>query len=163
MTAPTPNAELAYKVLDHIDAHPEQHDQRSWTEKVGCGTVACFAGWTCLLSGDEPVPDDDGDIDVEVWVDGNIVRIPQRATHLLGLPYDRQPGWGHHLFDPANSREDLHRLVAEIFGPRPEFCGYPLPHPEHDWVKLANDERPVDQDARCAGVADVSPNAGDAS
>lgn len=34
-----------------------------------------------------------------------------------------------------------------------EHCGYTLPHPAHDWVKLANDERPVDQDARCPGGA----------
>jgi transcriptional regulator with XRE-family HTH domain len=60
------------------------------------------------------------------------------------------------------------RVEAEperrIFGPRPEPCGYPLPHPAHDWTKLANDERLVDQAAHCDGVADdVQPNAGSAS
>lgn len=39
MTAPTkPNAELAYAVLDQIDAHPETWDQGDWD----CGTTACF-------------------------------------------------------------------------------------------------------------------------
>jgi hypothetical protein len=121
VTAPTPNAALAYKVLDHIDAHPEQHEQSVWTTMTYCGTAACFAGWTCLLSGDRLVEDEDGDTDVEVWVGGNIRRIPERAAELLGIPY--APlfvlPYGHDLFNPGNEREDLGRLVAEIFGPRP--------------------------------------------
>lgn len=114
-----PNADLAYRVLDHINANPELHNQKQWTEQAPCGTVACFAGWTCLLSGDEPYEDYDGDSDDEVWVGGSIRRIPYRAVELLGLTYDRNSGFGHRLFSPDNTREDLGRLVAEIFGPRP--------------------------------------------
>lgn len=33
----------------------------------------------------------------------------------------------------------------------PEHCGYTLVHPMHFWVKLANDERPADEDALCPG------------
>ena len=45
-----------------------------------------------------------------------------------------------------------------------ESCGYTLPHPAHDWTKLADDERSADQAAHCEGVADdVPPNAGSAS
>jgi hypothetical protein len=54
MTAPTPNAELAYKVLDHIDAHPQQWRQGWWFTELDCGTAACFAGWACVLSGYKP-------------------------------------------------------------------------------------------------------------
>ena len=43
MTASAPNAELAYRVLDHIDANPQQWDQGRWIGQAECGTVACFA------------------------------------------------------------------------------------------------------------------------
>lgn len=46
----TPNAELAYRVLDHIDAHPESWIQKTWW----CGSGGCFAGWTAELSGEHP-------------------------------------------------------------------------------------------------------------
>lgn len=122
MTAPKPNAELAWRVLDHIDAHSEQHNQSLWMMNAPCGTVACLAGWACLLSGDRPVEDEDGDIDHEVWVGGDIRGVGERAAELLGIPHQplRQLPYGHELFNPLNSREDLGRLVAEIFGPRPE-------------------------------------------
>lgn len=50
--------ELAQKVLDHVEAHPEQHDNSIWvntgqtTVEQGslCGTTACLAGWAVLLN-----------------------------------------------------------------------------------------------------------------
>jgi hypothetical protein len=124
MTAPTPNAELAYRVLDHIDAHPEQHNQRVWIEDRGdCGTAACMAGWTCLLSGDQPRFHGDGDPEAEFVIHAGVTRgdyIPDRAAELLGMKPDGGAQTGFRLFEPSNTREDLGRLVAEIFGPRPE-------------------------------------------
>jgi|GEM_PF-3357940 hypothetical protein len=124
MTAPTPNAELAYRVLDHIDAHPEQHDQGTWI-KVGtdCGTVACFAGWTCLLAGDTPaiplITIHNEVSRVTVVEDGNEDHahdrsVKYRAAELLGL----YSGEWRQLFY-VGSRAALGRVVAEIFGPRP--------------------------------------------
>jgi hypothetical protein len=108
---PTPNAELAYAVLDQIDAHPETWNQATWD----CGTSACIAGWAVRLSGgrsEERFP-------VTVVVDGppEIVglEVGEAAMVLLGsdcLTADD-------LFDSGNTRADLGRLVAEIFGPRP--------------------------------------------
>jgi hypothetical protein len=147
-----PNAELAWRVIDHIDAHPEQHDQNAWIDKsASCGTVACYAGWTCLLSNDEPFEDEDGDTDNEVWVDGHIETVQHRALHLLGLSYDRDTRFGHLLFAPENTREDLERLVAEIFGPRPEQVLF-----------IRQDGTSVDVTPE-PGEADVPPNAGSAS
>jgi hypothetical protein len=116
VTAPTPNAALAYRVLDHIDAHPEEWDQTDWQ----CGTSACFAGWAIRFSGG--VMDND--------IDGTVVAGP---AELIGMVADsaalkvlritdRQAGWnaGEWLFSDSNTREDLGRLVAEIFGPRPD-------------------------------------------
>lgn len=41
---------LAAQILEHITAHPEQHDQLSFGEKNDCGTTACIAGWAALLT-----------------------------------------------------------------------------------------------------------------
>lgn len=114
----TPNAELAYKVLDHIDAHPEQWQQDLYIGKTECGTVACFAGWTVLLSGGVPHhwSGRSDDVTAEVIFDGNEESVSYRAQLLLGA--DR---WVREdLFDVYNTREDLGRLVEEIFGPRPK-------------------------------------------
>lgn len=149
----TPNAELAYAVLDHIDAHPEQWQQSTWMHKTDCGTAACFAGWACFLSGEKPGDDELLGITLSTGVP-----IPDRAEQLLGASrfvYSLVDGEleDEDLFGEFNTREDLGRLVAEIFGPRPEHCGYSLDHPAHDWTRLANDELPFDQAAACPGGA----------
>jgi hypothetical protein len=125
MTAPKPNAELAYRVLDHIDAHPEQHDQRVWIEnRSECGTAACLAGWVCLLSGDRPDFDHEEDEACEVFLGKGDSAMPvaERAASLLGIPYDEWESFGNPLFSQYNTREDLGRLVEEIFGPRPDVA-----------------------------------------
>lgn len=120
----TPNAELAYRVLDQIDAHPEQWQQLSWISRPAgddCGTAGCFAGWTCMLSGDKPCwefADSEETVTVIVEGQGNSLDgmlVGMRAVELLGITTDQK----HDLFHELNTREDLGRLVAEIFGPRP--------------------------------------------
>lgn len=116
MTAPTPNAELAYKALDHIDAHPEEWDQATWH----CGTAACFAGHALRLSGCQLE---------RIGINGAIVaagpahlvgvEVEYAAYEVLGVPGQADEAGDDWLFDPDHSREDLGRLVAEIFGPRP--------------------------------------------
>lgn len=46
------NGELLALTMNHIEANPEQHNQRDWL-RVGmtCGTAGCLAGWAVLLSG----------------------------------------------------------------------------------------------------------------
>jgi len=117
MTDLIPNAALAYQVLDHIDAHPESWDQRTW----GCGTVACFAGWTVILSGGVIDADgyDSSVVDGPAELVGDTVE--RAAIRLLQgrVWIDRPDGEVDWLFAADNNREDLGRLVAEIFGPRP--------------------------------------------
>lgn len=119
----TPNAELAYKVLDHIDAHPELWQQYLYIGRAECGTVACFAGWTVLLSGGKPRhwSGRSNAVTDEVIFDGKEENVSYRAQLLLDA--DRRVREGEvdeeDLFDGQNTREDLGRLVAEIFGPRP--------------------------------------------
>ena len=117
MTAP--NAELAYRVLDHIDAHPEQWDQRTWD----CGTVACFAGWAVRLSGaraagpayDSKVVEGPADL-IGLDVSDAAVRV---LRHECWTPDSDIFSPRGDLFASDNTREDLGRLVAEYFGPRP--------------------------------------------
>jgi hypothetical protein len=117
MTSPTkPNAALAYRVLDHIDAHPEQWQQESWISRpdgAGCGTAGCFAGWASMLSGDKPHwwsgPSERTDT---VTVDGCQHFLGERAAELLGIPDEDADD----LFEPHNTRADLGRLVEKIFG-----------------------------------------------
>lgn len=115
----TPNAALAYQVLDHLDAHPQQWNQSRWIGKAECGTVACFAGWACLLRGEQLSTEDELGIMLRSGMS-----IPDKAEQLLGA--SRFVGsvvdgdWEEEdLFGESNTRDDLGRLVAEIFGPRP--------------------------------------------
>lgn len=114
MTAP--NAALAYRILDHIDAHPKSWNQGWWFTVTECGTAACFAGWACTLSGDSPEIRDTGLYFSTVHTaEGRYADAPVRAAELLGITHDQ----ADNLFADWNTRHDLGRLVAEIFGPRP--------------------------------------------
>jgi hypothetical protein len=123
------NAVLAYQVLDHIEAHPEQWDQTNWARQVPeCGTAGCFAGWTVMLSGMTPLfRESYGGRAMDVIDDrGYQVSVSEAATRLLGARYvyidtDIYPDDDEEedLFDESNDLDDLRRLVFEIFGPRP--------------------------------------------
>jgi hypothetical protein len=120
VTAPTtPNAELAYKILDQIDAHPETWNQGTWD----CGTAACFAGWAVRLSGGISDPDgyDSNVVDGPAYLIG--MTVDEAAREVLGssgwTPSTVDPDEEDWLFSAGNDRADLGRLVAEIFGPRP--------------------------------------------
>lgn len=111
-----PNAELAYRVLDHIDADPETWNQEWWFTVTECGTAACFAGWACTLSGDRPDIGKRGLYFSTVFTaHGLYADVAARACDLLGITAEDADD----LFDPRNTREDLDRLVEKFFGPRP--------------------------------------------
>jgi hypothetical protein len=121
VNAAAPNAELAYRVLDHIDAHPELWNQRVYIGRYDGVTVACFAGRAALLSGAEPVyADDSCKRTVTVWAAGKLWCIWEYAVELLGISrIDVDPDGDGDLFEPLNTRADLGRLVTQVFGPRP--------------------------------------------
>src|SRR6478609_6380573 len=55
-TDPVPNLPLLRKVLEHIDAHPEEWHQSVWameTSASECGTAFCVAGHTVVMAGGE--------------------------------------------------------------------------------------------------------------
>lgn len=117
-----PNAALAYTVLDHIDAHPEQWDQGAWWKHNECGTAGCFAGWTVALSkaqlGGWPVHP-------RVVVGKPEILgllVDEAACKLLGIPndiWDDRRGDVRSLFHPDNDRDALGEGVLALFGPRP--------------------------------------------
>lgn len=120
MTAP--NAELAYKILDHIDARPESWRQSVYIGPAECGTVACFAGWACMLSGEKPDFVNGPECVTATLVSGQTV--PYRAQELLGASryltdHNGDTDDERDLFDEWNTRDQLGQFVELIFGPRP--------------------------------------------
>jgi hypothetical protein len=115
-----PNAELAWRVLDHIDVHPEQWNQGLYIGKAECGTVACFAGWTVLLSGARPVYGVFNET-ATIEVDDRRLSVAEYAEELLGVSRwaneDTEDEWD--LFYEGNTRDDMESLVGQMFGPRP--------------------------------------------
>lgn len=131
-TTRRPNAALAYRVLDHIDAHPEQWDQDTYYAPSSCGTTACFAGWSVLLS-EIPI-DRNGDVllaDLEPEVAEavgalshrdymgpeyrHLAEVPEVAQVLLGI----NRGQKICLFYADQDRSSFGEAVEDIFGPRP--------------------------------------------
>lgn len=117
------NAPLARKVLEHIEAHPETHDQGEWR----CSTGMCVAGWTAELDGAvwaRPANDPDGHAifvrsgsrrpgDVGALIDGHpCVTVREHATGALGL--DRYQATV--LFGAHNTAADCRRILEDIAG-----------------------------------------------
>lgn len=90
------NTELLQQVMQYIDDHPEQHDQKIWYIKSkSCGTSGCFAGWACALSGQSV---------------RNFHRIEAIATAALDLhPYEAGK-----LFHSKNTRDMLRLMVKDL-------------------------------------------------
>jgi hypothetical protein len=106
------------EVLDHIHAHPEQHEQTVWS----CGTTACVAGRTCLLAGYEPAPCSRANCFCRAWNGvastccvrdpdtGQVYVIADLAQQLLDISL----GHAEALFDGDNEAEDLDHIAARI-------------------------------------------------
>ncbi len=74
------NWDNAERVLDAIDANPDQFDMTAW-----CGTTRCIAGWAAHLDGWK-MPR----IVSSVWAekDNRSDRIPEIAARFLGIDYN---------------------------------------------------------------------------
>lgn len=91
------NIELAEKVLQQVEQHPETHDQNHWMRRNSCGTTACLAGWTVSIAASDHEPDWEEDLvetgaeyAEEVIVPGRDVyrAISVLAAELLGMDFD---------------------------------------------------------------------------
>lgn len=90
MTDPTQISELrgaplAKAVAEYITAHPEEWDQGQWGIETDCGTTACFAGWTLILT-------DRAEFERGVLAGSN-ASVPLRASLLLGKDFDSLFFW----------------------------------------------------------------------
>jgi len=91
--------------LAHVEAHPEQHNQRQflYTCRSGC----CFAGWALAIHRrQEPIRDSPF---IEV-ASHRMDRVEAQARKALGITR-RQAG---DLFEPYNDLEDLGLFVERI-------------------------------------------------
>jgi hypothetical protein len=115
-----PNVELLRQTLAHIEANPDEWDQRDWRRETSCGTAYCFAGWAVKLTGGEFCRDSGGKVFGSlVKASGSDVplMIADYAAELLGLPpeVDEYGGPANALlFYSRNTLDDLRRIVAEL-------------------------------------------------
>lgn len=88
-SAETLNIPMARKVLEHLRAHPEEHDQDVFAVRgTACGTRACIAGTAVLMDPRTIVHwlrTEVGELVGEVFVDGHPVDLIDRAAEVLGL------------------------------------------------------------------------------
>lgn len=100
MTAIKEQLELGTKVLEHIQQHPEQHDNGSWFSeegdeyhREGCGTTRCVAGWTLHFAGYQMRCSAGNPMQIrrtpeEQWEPVSGTQFAARASDLLGLDSD---------------------------------------------------------------------------
>ncbi len=90
--APAVDVPLLRKVLEHLTAHPDQHEQRHWwltDTDTACGTAGCIAGWTVALARPDLDVYDDGD-HRPILLPGEplpVAHVCDTARALLGLPF----------------------------------------------------------------------------
>ena len=109
------NVQLLEQVMGHIEAYPEQHNQRAFFSRNECGTAGCVAGWACLLSGLKPSQDRwwtssqrGWDSQTHILEDGSFVQ--DKAQELLNLD-DYDAGI---LFAAGNSKEEIKCMVKHL-------------------------------------------------
>jgi hypothetical protein len=122
------NAELAYRVLDKhyegkLDMGAWIKDGR-WSRNLvlgrgidirkaeRCGTIACVAGWACLLSGDRFMTHRNVQSADGTWYD-----VADRATDLLGLDLTEAGVLFYTI-----SEDQLRVTIEKIFGPDPRMA-----------------------------------------
>lgn len=118
-----PNMEMIDKILDHIEAHPETWNQKSWAQKVDCGTAFCVAGHAVAMTYPKAQFLFDqywktADV-VELEPDGEERHVSELAREILDLNEYQ----GDALFDEANTLSDL-RAKAERLRNGDQFYDY---------------------------------------
>lgn len=114
------NATLMRRVIEKITEFPELHNQDHFFSQTDCGTAACFAGWTCILSGHLPI---DKSL---VESHGYAVSPWAVAQEELGITDDQ----AMLLFSPCSKRLMLEGMVEDLIetGELKEYDDY------HDYV-----------------------------
>lgn len=116
----TVNTPLLRKVLNFVTDHPDEWNQGVWAVRSACGTTACIAGHTVLMTGHEVewgpslVHDVEHDVEKAVAVLGEpwtpVQTIREVATRELGLTEDQ----AYLLFNAGNTLADLWWLAGKF-------------------------------------------------
>lgn len=120
----SPDAELARKVLEHIEANPGQWNQAYWAQRTECGTAYCFAGH--VVSAAHPgAVFEFGDEDSYRRTEANRVSLSGAKHRLIMYVAQETLGLNQYsaevLFAPSNALEHLRDYVAQL--ERPDFSG----------------------------------------
>lgn len=110
------NYPLLRKTLEHIEAHPEEHDQRYWGLKGPCGTTMCFAGHAVVLAGLKPIWSntdwstlkDENLMAAVVEQDGSRWSVREGAARALGLDPDED----EELFFSCGTLDEVREVVG---------------------------------------------------
>lgn len=111
---PNRNTELLEATMQHINDHPETHQQFWWFNQHECGTGGCFAGWTWMIAGNQPmqslVRHEDRTLRITDEVDDDITRLRAETTQMLGLTEKE----ADILFDANNTIPALQLMVKDL-------------------------------------------------
>ena len=114
------NAELFNRLADHFEKHPDTWDQESWGHSNECGTHACIAGWTAILTYGEAafIPDPFNDDAMVMRMryhapNGRGETILEHAGRLLGLDDDNAARLFHSSWRPNRPLPDALRALAD--------------------------------------------------
>lgn len=103
---------LARKVLEHIEAHPEEHNQAYFAGRNECGTTACIAGHTLLVSGQYHLGAFDGEeFEFIQSATGEYVIASDTAQEMLGLTQDQRETLFFSLQDEGEALDYLRSLI----------------------------------------------------
>jgi hypothetical protein len=109
------NVELLNKVMEHIEAHPEEHDQDQWAQLADCGTKYCFAGHAAFMCGWTPIFDPDNTAAFCTSPDGDdSVPIESVARDLLGVTILQ----AEFLFYECGTADELRACVDKLISGR---------------------------------------------
>lgn len=111
------NIPLARKVIEHIEAHPEEHRQEFFAAKLDCGTTACIAGHALLLSGEyglDALGEDEIEFDFHrTDGSGDFVLTSEAGQEILGLTDEQRDTLFFDLQDEDEALDYLRGLLVK--------------------------------------------------
>lgn len=112
-SAQTLDVPYARKVLEHLIAHPDEHQQVHFGYRTSCGTTACIAGTAVLMDSQSTVVWGKTGYISEVTVNGQRTVTSLRAAELFGLNMNDSRELFFDTLDNAEALELFGNWIAE--------------------------------------------------